>query len=119
MVKISAEPTISNVEFVAISFDPEVDKPAVLKTYAELRNLDLSNWTFLTGTTENISDLMKEIGILVVPSDTSVVDQKDVIFYVHTDRISLIDQKSQIRKNYLGSSAKIEEIINDIKLIAD
>jgi len=40
---------ISDVEFVALSFDPETDKPFVLRNYVRIRNLDLTNWIFLTG----------------------------------------------------------------------
>ena len=39
---------------------------------------------------------------------------EQINYYVHTDRISLIDSKLNIRKNYLGSKADIKEIVQDI-----
>lgn len=107
---------VDDVEFIALSFDPEVDKPSVLKRYAELRNIDLSNWTFLTGDKSTIYDLIKKAGVFAVPGDTSVAPNGDeTIFYIHTDRIALMDEEGYIRKNYFGSKANIEEIIADIK----
>lgn len=107
---------VDGVEFIALSFDPEVDKPSVLKRYAELRNIDLSNWTFLTGDKSMIYDLIKKAGVFAVPGDTSVAPNGDeTIFYIHTDRIALMDEDGYIRKNYFGSKANIEEIVSDIK----
>lgn len=108
---------ITDVHFVAISFDPLVDTPEVLKSYAEVRDIDLGNWTFLTGEEKEISRMMKDIGIVAVPGDTSKVGDKDVIFYIHTDRISLIDKDYKIRKHYPGSSLNIEEIYSDLKTL--
>ena len=107
---------VTDVEFLALSFDPEVDKPSVLKRYAELRKLDLSNWSFLTGDKTTIFDLIKKAGVFAVPGDTSVAPNGDeTIFYIHTDRISILDQEGRVRKNYFGSKANIDEIVTDIK----
>ncbi len=107
---------INGVEFAAISFDPDVDKPHVLKKFAEVRNLDLSNWKFMTGDKETISALMKQAGIMYAPGDSIVTgDGNTIYFYVHTDRISIFDQESKIRANHLGSNADIKKVVDDIK----
>lgn len=109
---------IDNVEFVSISFDPETDSPEVLKKYAEIRNLDLSNWTFLTGKKSIIDSLIKEAGVFAVPNDSTVFKSgRKIYYYVHTDRIQLIDANGVIRKNYSGSKINTEEIIADIKTL--
>lgn len=113
------EQKIKNIEFAAISFDPEVDTPEILKEYAELRKIDESNFSFLTGEKETIESLMKRIGIFAIPNDTTMINEKEIIFYVHTDRISLFDQEGKIRKNYPGSTINIEEITNDIIDLAE
>jgi len=33
---------------------------------------------------------------------------------MHTDRISLIDNESRLKKNYRGSKVNLEELYNDI-----
>ena len=110
------EAKIKNVEFVSISFDPLQDKPETLRKFAEVRNLDLSNWTFLTGEKPIVDSLMNRIGILAVVSDSTVFkDGRKIYYYTHTDRIQLMDEEGKIRKNYKGSGINVEEIINDIK----
>ncbi|MBS3945780.1 MAG: SCO family protein [Melioribacter sp.] len=107
---------VDNVQFVSISFDPGNDTPGVLKKFAEIRNLDLNNWTFLTGDKPVVDKLMKHVGVVAVPGDSTVFPSGKVsYYYIHTDRIQLIDSEGRIRKNYPGSSINIDEIINDIK----
>ncbi|MFH1195183.1 MAG: SCO family protein [bacterium] len=111
---------IEGVEFVSISFDPDVDKPHVLKGFAGIRNLNEDNWRFLTGEKELIGSFMKRAGIIAVPGDsTKLSNGKTIYYYVHTDRISLMDQEGRIRKNYKGSEINLEEIINDIKSLTN
>lgn len=107
---------VKDVQLVTISFDPENDTPEVLKKFAEIRNLDLSNWTFLTGDKSTIDKLMKHVDVVVMPGDSTVFPSGKVThYYIHTDRIQLIDREGRIRKNYRGSSIDIEEIIDDVK----
>lgn len=110
------ETKLNNVEFVSISFDPTQDKPETLRKFAEVRNLDLSNWTFLTGDKIVVDSLMNRIGILAVVSDSTVFkDGRKIYYYTHTDRIQLMDEEGKIRKNYKGSNINVEEIVRDIK----
>jgi protein SCO1 len=55
---------VADVEFVSVSLDPEYDTPGVLKEYTELRGLDLSNWSFLTGPDAAVRHLLAQMGIL-------------------------------------------------------
>jgi len=107
---------IDNVRFVSISFDPLNDTPEVLTKFAEVRSLDLNNWDFLTGDKKVIDALIKQAGVIAVPGDSTILKNgKKIYYYVHTDRISLVDEELKIRKNYIGSKINIEEIIDDIK----
>ena len=107
---------IDNVEFVSISFDPDVDKPSVLRDFTRVRNLDLSNWDFLTGNKNTIEELLKKVGVIAIVGDSTTFDDgSKTYYYIHTDRIQLIDQDGRIRKNYLGSKINIDEIVTDIK----
>ena len=107
---------IKNVRFVSLSFDPIHDTPGELTKFAEVRNLDLSNWDFLTGDKKVTDALIKQAGVFAMPSDSTVLKNgKTVVNFVHTDRISLIDTEGKIRKNYIGSKINIDEITGDIK----
>ena len=111
---------IKNVEFVSISFDPEVDKPSVLKKFSELHGVDFDNWQFLTGEKSVIDNLIKEVGVVAFVGDsTTFNDGTKTYYYVHTDRIQLIDQEGRIRMNYLGSKIIIDQIMNDVKLLTE
>lgn len=113
-----AEENIRNVEFVGLSFDPDMDTPTILTKYAEIRNLDTTNWTFLTGEKAIIKTLLKKVEVFAMPSDSSITaNGKKYNYYIHTDRISLVDSKGRIRKNYSGSKINIDEIVLDIKSI--
>lgn len=107
---------ITDVEFAELSFDPERDKPSVLKQYAEIRELDLHNFQFLTGEEDQIKSILKRVNVVAFAEDTTYMDDGEPIyFFGHTDRIILIDQDGKIRKEYPGSHIDINEITEDIK----
>jgi protein SCO1 len=111
---------INNVEFISISFDPEVDNPSVLKKFSELHNVNFNNWDFLTGKKSTIEKLLKKVGVIAFVGDSTTFDDgSKTYYYVHTDRIQLIDQEGRIRKNYLGSKINIDEIVKDVQLLND
>ncbi len=107
---------LTGIKFILISFDPERDTPSVLTKYASVRNMDMKDWELLTGSRENIDSLMKVYNVKAFPDDTTYSDNgKPEYFMIHTDRISLVDQDGNLRKNYRGSSADPAEMVNDIK----
>lgn len=111
---------INNVKFVALSFDPERDSPEVLTKFAQIRELDFNSWTLLTGSKPVITDLMRRFDVKAIKTDETVDDEGNPEYsMMHTDRISLIDSKGQLRKNYKGSTLNIEELVNDIKTLED
>jgi len=108
----------TDVEYVEISFDPERDTPSVLKSYAEVRGIKSNNWSFLTGDKKTIFNLLKELNVYALPGDTTITPKNDTLYYfIHTDRISLIDKQNRLRLNFNGSNANKKEIINSIKQI--
>jgi protein SCO1/2 len=106
---------IKDINFVLISFDPDRDKPWVLKEYAGLRDINTSNFKLLTGNKEDIHTLMKRMQFYAVPGDTSKTSDGDLIyFFMHTDRAYLIDKDSKIRTEYRGSKLNVSEVVDDI-----
>ena len=111
---------IENVELVALSFDPLRDTPSALKEYSNVREIDQSNFNFVTGRKETVDSLLKKMGVLAISGDTTYTEKNESIyFYTHTDRITLIYNNAHVRKEYRGSKINIEEIINDIKQIGN
>ena len=107
---------INGVRFIELSFDPDRDTPSILKKYADVRSIDQKNFELLTGNKNVIDSLLKEMNIYAIPSDTIKYDNGGFTYsFIHTDRITLIDKESRIRKEYKGSIVDEKEIIKDIE----
>ena len=107
---------IKGVQFVELSFDPDRDTPLILKKYADVRNIDQKNFELLTGNKNVIDSVLKMMNIYAIPSDTIKYDKGGFTYsFIHTDRITLIDKESRIRKEYKGSIVDEKEIIKDIE----
>ncbi|MCH7964613.1 MAG: SCO family protein [Bacteroidetes bacterium] len=106
---------IENVLFVTVTFDPDRDFPSVLKKFGEIRDIDFTNWVFLWGDKKNTKSLLKRFDITALKTDSTYFDDGELTYSVmHTDRISLIDNESRLKKNYRGSKVNLEELYNDI-----
>ncbi|MGE5350605.1 MAG: SCO family protein [Acidobacteriota bacterium] len=111
---------MNDVSFVSISFDPLRDKPSVLKEYAGVREIDMNNWIFLTGRPGEIDSLKKQLHYVAIAGDTTYSESGEPsYFFVHTDRITLMDKDGKIRQEYKGSKVNVEEVMKDIKTLAD
>jgi protein SCO1 len=109
---------IKGVNFVLISFDPDRDKPGVLKEYANLRSLDESNFKLLTGDKDTIRALMRKMQVVAVSGDTTKTPDGDLIyFFIHTDRAFLIDKDNRIRTEYRGSKLDVSGVVKDLKTL--
>lgn len=106
-----------DVAYVDISFDPERDTPAVLKEYADVRGINTKKFNFLTGDKDVIKSLLKECNVYALPGDTTVVDGDTSYFFIHTDKISVMDPEGKIRAEYKGSTANNGDLLRDINLI--
>ena len=105
-----------DVDFVALSFDPDRDKPYVLKKYADVRRIDFSNFEFLTGNKTEIDSLLNIMNVYAFPGDTTKGPNGENFYYMtHTDRITLIDRNGNIREDYSGSHVDINKLFEDIK----
>lgn len=108
------EETLSNVEFVSITFDPTRDTPEVLNKHLDEMDLDLENWYFVTGRRDRVYETLSVAGINPIPDE---MKSNDSYTFNHRDRISLVDKNGQIRKHYKGSGFNNEELKKDIKTL--
>lgn len=111
-----ADEGINDVQFAAMSFDPNRDTPKVLKEYAEVRDMKLNNFVFLTGNKKDVDSILHEFDFIAIPGDTTFVDKTHpVYFFTHTDKLFLVDKKGRIRTSYRGSKVNSQKLISDIK----
>lgn len=95
---------IKNYHLVFASFDPKVDKPKVLKTFMNKRNVNSREWTFLTAKNpESVRELAAVLGI-------NFKDLGDGNFS-HSNIISLLNDKGQIVKKVESLSANEDPLI--------
>ena len=62
--QLAKEAGVPNIEFVSITLDPAYDTPGVLKEYADVRGIDTTNFSFLTGPESAIKDLLAQFGVI-------------------------------------------------------
>jgi protein SCO1/2 len=103
-----------DVQLVSFTVDPEFDTPEVLKDYAKSYEVDLSNWTFLTGydfdTIEELS--VKSFGSVVAPPPTGS-DQ-----VIHGTSFFLVSPEGKAVKSYSGVDAEeVNVMISDLKKV--
>lgn len=100
------------VEFVSITFDPKVDTPEVLQTYADKFHADQSGWRFLRGDEQAVAAVTKDFGI-------AVLKQPDGSF-AHTARMFLVDKEGNMRRAYgMAAEMNMEQIMKDMEQLAD
>ncbi len=111
-----ALPDAEDLLLVSISFDPDRDTPEELKEYANNYRLDQTNWRLLTGTRSQVEPVLETLQIRTVKTPTRFTeDNRPMYFIDHTDRITLIDRKGNVRKHYLGSELNTDEVVSDIQ----
>ena len=101
----------ARAQLVSISLDPLRDTPAVLREYAQKRGADLANWSFLTGTPEDVDAVLKGYGVGRVRTPDGQIEHIVVTF--------LIDAEGQIARRYVGLDGHDpKEVLRDIAKLA-
>ena len=100
---------------VSISFDPEYDRPQVLRSYgaAHTGNYDketFSHWEFTAGDAAEVKKMAQFFGFTYIP-------EKDQI--IHTLQTVLIAPDEKIVKLYSGNEWKPSEVLSDIRTLFD
>jgi protein SCO1/2 len=103
-------------QLVSVTFDPEHDTPAVLKEYAKRFKADLSNWTFLTGTPEEIEPVLFDYKIEVnwAGKKGATGEVVSVSIVDHGMKSYVIDGTGTKRFEYWGEDFDTKVVINDL-----
>lgn len=98
-----------SVFLLSITTDPEVDRPQVLRSYAERYDVDFSNWSFLTGDLQMLAPVWKAFGVKVQRKGRGLVG--------HTSLTALVDTKGVMRFGYYDKSPDHKRILRDIRAL--
>ena len=104
--KAAKAAAIGNLELVSVSLDPEYDTPGVLKEYAEVRGIDTTNFTFLTGPDLAVRHLLAQLGVIREFEGATIK---------HTLATVLINEQGRITYRVDGSTWLVEDFIAHLK----
>ena len=104
---------LPEIKLLSFSVTPDIDTPEVLKTYAQQKGVNDSQWNLLTGDKKEIYNLARR-SYLVVQEDGNG-DEHDMI---HTENFVLIDRQRRIRGYYDGTQREaMDQIRADIDIL--
>ena len=104
---LSAPGALTNWHLLTISFDPEFDKPAILKNYAERYNYDPEHWDFATGALIDVTALGEQVGLNFWHDETGNI--------THNLRTVVIDPSGRLRKIFNGNQWSSDDLIEEMK----
>jgi protein SCO1/2 len=96
----------TNWHFLSVTFDPEVDNPQVLKAYAEQYHYDPAHWSFLTGPSEQVSELARQ---------SDVKFDHDGAFYNHNFRTLIIDAAGHVQMIFPMGGDLSDAIVDEMR----
>ena len=105
--------TNSNIKFLSHSIDPDYDRPAVLKSYANRLEVDAKKWNFVTGPKEAIYQIAQKSYMV-----SAQEDKQEVGGFVHSGAFILVDSQRHVRGIYDGTKeAEVNKLIEDIEIL--
>lgn len=107
----------SRVHFVAVSFDPARDTPAVLRRYAATWRVG-GDWRLATGDSATVAGLMERIGVRteVGPRDT-LASGTPTYEVSHSDKLLLLDAEGRVVETYGASGAPPQMVADDVRAL--
>ena len=101
------EKKITAYSLLSITTDPERDTAPALKEYAGHFKADVRNWSFLTGSRQDIAKVWKLFGVNVTKNESGQVQ--------HTSLTTLVDRQGNRRVDYYGDKWQEKEVLKDIE----
>lgn len=100
-----------DVQFLAVSFDPKRDTPAVLKDFKNVFGLD-RNFDFLTGDSLTIQTMMDSVRVRTQVSFSTTTEAGEEMYFLnHSDKIMVVDPNSKVIIEYGGSQPSVPSLI--------
>jgi protein SCO1/2 len=101
------------IHLLSISFDPDYDTPAVLRSYGAAHSglyseEDFQHWEFATGSKDQVKGIAQYFGLRYYDGTNEIV---------HGLRTALIAPDGKIYKVYRGNEWKPEEVIKDLQTL--
>ena len=101
----------SDLYFVSITTDPEVDSAEVLKAYAKRYGVDFNNWAFLTGSEAQLKPVWNGFSVRVIKKGRGLVQ--------HTSLTTVIDRQGNRTSNFWGEKWQVKELEKELLTLLD
>lgn len=112
----------SSIALVSFTVDPYTDTPEVLYRYARQNQANPHVWSFLTGTEEELHDLLVN-GFKVPVGEKEYFDSpvEDLHLYdiAHSERVALVDSEGYVRGFYSIDDISVDQLMIDIGLMVN
>lgn len=105
-----ADPQLKGrVHLLSVSIDPAFDTPAVLREHAKRAGARPEDWTFLTGTPENVTKLGQRFGVAVM---TEGAGEGSLI---HNLRTAVIDPEGRLTTVLSGNDWSAADLLKQVR----
>jgi protein SCO1/2 len=94
-----------NWRLLSISFDPEHDRPEVLKSYAKRYAYETNHWSFVTGALIDIDAITEQFGLMF---------PREGAGFNHNLRTVVVDAQGKVQKVFVGNEWKVEDLAAEI-----
>lgn len=96
----------SNWHLLTITFDPEFDKPAMLKAYAQGHLYNPARWTFATGDLADITAIGQNFGLAFYHDETGSI--------THNLRTAVIGASGRVQRILEGNNWTSAELVTEM-----
>ena len=97
----------TNWQLVSISFDPDFDTPATLRSYGQAFGRDPAHWSFATARAADIRRFGAGFGLMFRKTETGSID--------HNVRTVVVDRTGRVQKIFTNNEWKPAELAAEIK----
>lgn len=102
------------VNFVSISVDPDTDTPEVLRQYMSKNGMSFANWHSLTGTKDEIYDVVVNKMKVHLGEKVEVKEGYDIPHLAH---LALFDAEGNLRGLFKTDSMELSALVRAIKFL--
>jgi protein SCO1/2 len=112
--EVAGDPALrGRVHLVSISFDPDFDRPNVLKAHAARAGADGETWSFVTGARDDIDRFASRCGVSIIREDRTAQES------VHNLSTAVSDRRGRRVKVFSGNDWTPAELLHELRASVD
>ena len=109
--RLKEQNNLLKARLLSVSFDPQVDTPAVLKKHATELGADPRLWTFVTGDRDEIDRWASGFGVSI---SRAMNDPRDI---THNLRTAILDRQGNLVQVYNGNEWTPAQVLADLRVM--